>query len=542
MVREFDGVIIGAGQHGLILGSYLGKAGLNVAVLERKLMYGGGVQTHEPGLPGFYHNFHSINHFNISKTPWYRDLELEARGVRYITAQYDFASPTTDGTALVFSRDANETIASIARFSKKDAERWREWNRVADPISDAIFLPERYSEPLPEAERDALLRQSELGRAFLRIIDRQPLQLVTEEFQHDRVRMLLLFKLSLFGTILTEQVTTRSPMGASLRAFDVAAGYEVCQGGSFDLARGLMETFLKNGGTFINRAHVSRIVIEGGRATGVELEDGRLIRARQFVASTVDVPQTFKQMVGLDRLPADYRSKVEKFKHTAWALFGLHLSLRESPNYKAASFDPHVNMALKYNIGIDSVDQIISQQRQVAQGKIPEPIAFGAGNITVLDPSQAPKGNATGYGWMVVPNKPDGDPANFDKIKHELSERMIELWARYAPNVKPSNILAKHIWTPYDYTRDLINMVEGDIFMGSFSGEQTMANHFGYRTPIKDLYMAGSPTHPGGAISGGGGYIASRVIADDLGLRKWWDPVDARKSLEAIAEGEKVHV
>jgi len=541
-MQEFDGVIIGSGQHGLILGSYLAKAGLKIAVLERKLAYGGALQTHQPGLPGFYHNFHSINHFNISRTPWYRDLELESRGVKYIRVRYDFASPTKDRTALVFSLDRDETIASIARFSKKDAERWREWNRVADPISDAIFLPERYSEPLPEKERDELLSRSELGRAFLKIIDRQPLKLITEEFENDRVRMLLLFKLSLFGTILTEAVTSRSPMGASLRAFDTAAGYEVCQGGSLNLARGLMETFIASGGTFINRAHVSKILIEGGRATGVELEDGRTIRARQFVASTVDVPQTFRQMVGLDRLPAEYRAKIESFQHTKWALFGLHLSMREAPNYRAAEFDPHVNTALKYNIGIESVEQILAQQRQVADKKVPSPIAFGAGNITVIDPTQAPKGMATAYGWMVVPSAPNGDPANFDKIKHDLGEQMIELWSQYAPNVKPSNILEKHVWTPYDYTRDLINMVEGDIFMGSFTGEQTMWNHFGYRTPIPNLYMAGSPTHPGGAVSGGGGYIASRVIAEDLGLRTWWTPVDARKSLEAIAEGEKVRV
>ena len=50
--------------------------------------------------------------------------------------------------------------------------------------------------------------------------------------------------------------------------------------------------------------------------TLVELQDGRTLRARSFVASTVDVPQTFKRMVGLDQLPADYVQRVESFKHT----------------------------------------------------------------------------------------------------------------------------------------------------------------------------------------------------------------------------------
>jgi phytoene dehydrogenase-like protein len=77
--------------------------------------------------------------------------------------------------------------------------------------------------------------------------------------------------------------------------------------------------------------------------------------------------------------------------------------------------------------------------------------------------------------------------------------------------------------------------VRGDIFMGSFAGDQTMWNHFGYRTPIGGLYMAGSPTHPGGAISGGAGYIVAGLIADDLGVAKWWTPVDARSALSSLA-------
>src|SRR5205807_8203953 len=133
--------------------------------------------------------------------------------------------------------------------------------------------------------------------------------------------------------------------------------------------------------------------------------------------------------------------------------------MREAPSYRSAAFDPQMNQALKYKIGIESVDQVLGQQRQVAEEKVPSPIAFGAGNITVIDPTQAPKGNATGYGWMVVPYAPDGDAANFDKIKWDLGEQMIELWTQYAPNVKPSNIIDKHVWSPYDYTRDLINMV-----------------------------------------------------------------------------------
>jgi phytoene dehydrogenase-like protein len=534
MTKTFDGIIIGSGQHGLVLGGYLARQGLDILVLERRMMFGGGLSTVEPGPPGFYQNPHSINHFNISKTPWYRDLELET-AVKYVTPQYDFAQPHADGTALVFSRDIDETCASIARFSKKDAETFREWNKRADEISNEIFLAERYSEPLSEEDRNELLAQSAVGRDFLEIIERQPLDLVNELFESERVRLLLLFKLSLFGTVLYDAVSKKSPMGAAIRGFDLAAGYEVCVGGSWNLARALMENFIRYGGTYVNHAEVERIVVEGNRATGVELVDGRSFRATQFVASTLDVGQTFHRLVGDEQLPETYRRKVDDFKPTEWTLFGIHLALKEHPLYTAASFDPNINKALKYNIGCESMEQLFALHEEVAEGKVPSRVSFGTGHITIFDPSQAPAGCATAYGWHAMPYAPDGDPASIEAVKHEFAERMLEVWREYAPNLTPDNVLHTWIYTANDYSREIINMVRGDIFMGSFAGDQTMWNHFGYRTPIEGLYMAGSPTHPGGAISGGGGYIASRVIAEDLGLEPWWSPVDARESLERLA-------
>jgi phytoene dehydrogenase-like protein len=531
----YDGIIIGSGQHGLILGSYLARQGLKVLLLERRLIFGGGLGTQEVTIPGFYHQLHSVNHFNITETPWYRDLQL-AQNVRYATPRYDFAQPHRNRTALVFSRDIDEMCAAIARFSKRDAATYRDWNRRADKISEGIFWPERYSEPLPEAERDELLGRSDLGRDFLEIINHQPLEMVRQLFENELVQLLLLFKISLFGTVLYDQISSRSPMGALIRGFDLVANYQVCLGGSVNLARGLLESFVKSGGHLLTGAHVDRIVVEGGRATGVELEDGRTVRARHFVASTVDVPQTFKKMVGFEQLPADYQQKVDRFQHTGWTLFGLHLCLKELPRYLGTEFDPHVNESLKVNVGCESLEQLFALHEEVAEGKVPSKISFGTGQVTYFDASQAPRGYHTAYGWHAFPYAPDGDPANVEKVRDEFAERMIEKWREFAPNMTEDNILARYTWTAYDYTKELINMVEGDIFMGSFAGEQTMWNHFGYRTPIEGLYMAGSPTHPGGAISGGGGYIASRVIVEDLGLQPWWQPVDARRSLEQLAE------
>ena len=211
-----------------------------------------------------------------------------------------------------------------------------------------------------------------MGRDFLEIIDRQPLTAVQELFSSELVRLLLLFKISLFGTVLYDQLTTRSPMGALIRGFDLVANYQVAEGGSIAVAYGLMHTFAAAGGELKTGAHVSKIIVDANQARGVELADGTQIRSR-FVASTVDVPQTFVTMVGEEQLPEAYREKVRAFKQTAWSLFGLHLALKEAPRHVGTDFDPHVNQSLKVNIGCESVEQLFALHDQVAAQRDPEP-------------------------------------------------------------------------------------------------------------------------------------------------------------------------
>src|SRR3979411_2288307 len=139
--QNYDGIIVGAGHHGLVLGSYLQKCGLNILLVDRRLQYGGALVTEEATAPGFYHNLHSINHFHITETPWFKDLQLAAR-VDYLTPDHELAMPLLDGRALVFGRNLEETLANISRFSKKDAQTFREWNYKAETITRNILLAE----------------------------------------------------------------------------------------------------------------------------------------------------------------------------------------------------------------------------------------------------------------------------------------------------------------------------------------------------------------------------------------------------------------
>ena len=531
---SYDGVIVGSGQHGLILGTYLARAGLRIALIERRLLPGGGLMTDERTLPGFYHNLHSINHFSITGAPWFRDLQLDTT-VRYITPRYEFAQPHSDGTALVFSRDIDETAASIARFSERDARTFREWNARAEEMTRRVFMVERYTAPLDEGRRKEVLERSDVGRDFYALTERQPIEIVNELFEDERVKVLFLFKLSLFGTVLHETLGTRSPLGSVIRAFDLHTGYQLCEGGSWNLARGLYERFAGAGGTFINQAEVARITVDGGRATGVELDDGRTLTARQFVASTADVHRTFEDMVGREQFPPWFRTKVADFRYTKWTLYGLHLALDEAPKYAAAAFDANVDRALKYNLGSETIESLLDAHADVEAKRIPRAIQFGGGALSVLDPKQAPRGKHTAYAWHVVPYDIGGDPDAILGLKSEIGDRILEKWAQYAPNMTRANVLGRYDYTAHEYTRELVNMRYGDIFMGELSADQVLHNHFGYRTPISNLYMAGSASHPNGAITGGVGYICAGIIAEDLGVQPWWTPTNAERDLPAAA-------
>jgi phytoene dehydrogenase-like protein len=323
-------------------------------------------------------------------------------------------------------------------------------------------------------------------------------------------------------------------MGSVIRAFDLESGYQLCQGGSFNLARGLMETFIGAGGTYQPQVDIERVLLEGSRASGIVLRDGRTVRARHFVASTLDVNQTFENLIGRSQLPAAFCGKLDAFQYTGWTLFGLHLALEESPRFAAESFDPNINRTLKWSIGAETMQDLFSAFEDVKAGRVPRIVQFGSGPLSLLDPTQAPPGKHTTYAWHVMPLNANLGGRDDETFKEEFSERILETWARYCPNMTKKNVIGKYVYTAKEYTQEFPNMRNGDIFMGAFNAEQVMYNHFGYRTPIKNFYMAGSSGHPGGAISGGAGYITAAVVARDLGLKLWWRPWDAAEALSSM--------
>src|SRR5262245_64443246 len=129
-MSRYDAIIIGAGHNGLTLAAYLSRAGLKVAVLERNSKIGGGTSTDEPSLPGYRFNLHSNFFMGFRHAPLMHDLELYRFGYAYVEPPVQQAAAFRDGTCVVIHKDIDATCRSLARFSRRDAETFRELHEL----------------------------------------------------------------------------------------------------------------------------------------------------------------------------------------------------------------------------------------------------------------------------------------------------------------------------------------------------------------------------------------------------------------------------
>jgi phytoene dehydrogenase-like protein len=535
MSATYDAIILGAGHNGLILQAYLGKAGLATIAIERKSVAGGGLATLEdPRHPGFLHNVHAFFQRAITAMPWYVDLALERHGAHYIEPELNVALLTSDGRALEWWTDIARTIESFGRFSARDAQTLRRWHDEFVPIVESILAPESRAPPLPSQERRALLAKSSAGRRLLEVSALSPLQFVEQEFEHPAIKAGLLF----FNGL--REVDLRLPgFGhhiASLLASPAKA--QMSRGGSAALARALEAAVRKTGGEIRLMSEPKRILVEGGRAVGIETTQGEELRARHLVASSLNPHQTFLDLLDPAFVPRDIRDRAQRFQYNLLApLFALNLNLREPPRYRASDQHPELAQAFMVIMGLDHADQLGDIVRHHEAGTMPPTVMWGA-CPTIFDPSQAPPGQHTAFMWEKLPYRVHGNADNWDGLRDEHGRTMLRLWQQHAPNLADA-VIDSFARSPLDVERCLPNMREGDLLIGAFANDQVgfnrpFAGAGGYRTHLPGLYLCGSSSHPGGNITGLPAYNAAQVILADLGLEADWVPPPIAARLEAI--------
>ena len=532
----YDGIILGTGHNALILQAYLARCDLKTLSLDRAPIPGGGLMTIDnPCLPGFRHNPHSFFHRALTAMPWYRDLELERHGIRYLEPKLNVAMILRDGRALEWWTDLDRTVASCAEFSRRDAEELRRLAEEFSPIVEKILLPEAQSPPLEPGLRRKLLERSALGRRLLEISALSPLEFVTRHFENDTVRAGLLF----FNGLREVDLRLKG-FGHSIPALLASrAKAQMAVGGSASLARGLVTDITEHGGEIRCGIELRRILIRNDRASGVELATGEQIDANGFVASGLNPQQTFLDFLRPEAAPAPVRERAAQFQYNLLApLFGLHLALDEPPRYAAAARRPELNEAFMVLIGLEKFGQFHEIVAAHERGHLPASVAWGA-CPTLFDATQAPPGKHTAFLWEKLPYALRGDPSNWVREKDHHGARLLELWRSRAPNLASGIIADQFVLSPADTETALPNMSRGDLLVGSFANDQVgyhrpFAGAGCYRTPVPGLYLCGGSTHPGGNITGLCGYNAARVIAADFGREIWWNPPNAEQALAAL--------
>ncbi len=532
---HYDAIFLGTGHNALVAQAYLARAGLRTLALDRAAAPGGGLRTLEnPRLPGYTHHPHSFFHRAITQMPWFRDLELERQGVRYLQPELNVAMLLRDGRALEWWTDLDRTVASFAQFSRRDAGALRRWTEEFRPIVERILIPEAQCPPLDPALRTRLLSQSPLGRRLLEVSALSPLEFVTREFEHDAVRAGLLF----FNGL--REVDLRLPgFGHAIPALLASPSKaQMCVGGSGELARGLVAAIAGHGGEIRCGVDVKQIVVRAGRAAGVELTTGETLTA-DLVISGLNPQQTFLDLLPASAVAAEIRARAQRFDYNLLApLFALNVALAEPPRWTAAAQRPELERAFMFIVGMERFGQFHEIVAAHERGEIPPTVAWGA-CPSLFDPTQAPPGRHVAFLWEKLPYALRGNPAHWDAEQAAHGRRLLAQWTEFAPNLA-SGVLDAFTRSPLDTERELPNMRGGDLLVGSFAHGQIGANRpfpgaGHYRTPLPGLYLCGGSTHPGGNVTGLCGYNAARVIATDAGRQLWWSPPDIEQSLATLA-------
>ena len=521
----YDGVVIGAGHNGLVLQAYLCRAGLRVLALERALAAGGGLSTVEDNrCPGFCHNVHAVFLRGLAALPWYGDLELEARGVRAVQPALNLALLPGEGPPLCWYTDLEQTCAALADLSAADAAAWRRIAGEYARVVEGIVEPARAAAPLSPERQRALLERSETGRAYLAVEPLSPRDFVEKHFEHPLVKAALLYL-----CVIREYDVNVPGQGALIPALIASrVKAQLAMGGSAAVACGLLADVHAHGGAVWEGVAVRRILVERGRAAAVELGDGRRVRARAFIASSLNPQQTLLDLLGGEGLDAATRERVRGYRYqTVGPLFGLHLALEEAPRYAAgAGAAPFLTL-----LGLRGPEDVYALYEDHAAGRPARvPVIWGTAP-TVHDASQAPSDKHTAFMWQKVPYALHGNAANWDAAKEGHGAAILARWREFAPNLTDRVILNRFALSPLDTERRLPNMAGGDLGVGWMGpgqrgADRPIAGLRPYCTPAPALYLCGACTHPGGNITGLPGYNAARAIAEDLGIRPWWNPPD----------------
>ncbi|HZD68138.1 MAG TPA: NAD(P)/FAD-dependent oxidoreductase [Actinomycetes bacterium] len=517
MSFDADVVVAGAGHNSLVAAAYLARAGLRCLVLEARHAVGGNTSSDELTLPGFVHDNCSTAHNLIQSSPTIRDdeLGLSEYGLEYLYPDPVVHLPFPDGAWMTQWRDLDRTCDEMARFSRSDAGAYRrmisEYGSVAPVLNRYRYTPIGTGDSL-----EAMLAGHGEGMKWRRRQAMTAWEVVRDRFQDEHTRAFMLWL-----AFMTVQPPDRP--GTGLLAWSLPFGrqrhsWTLPRGGSAALPLALVRLIEDHGGTVLTGKRVTGLMVEDGRCTGVETEDGERYRAAKAVLSTIHV----KHLVGM----APPKCWDEDFLYgvATWqagvSMFVTHYAITEPPRF---TVDGGTLASVASGTPV-SVDRMLRIEGDFRRGRVAadDPVLLVL-CATVEDSSRAPEGGHTLKVIGFQPYElPDG-PERWDEIKEDVSRANLEQLRRYAPNLSDDKILATVIKSPLDLERLNAHNWHGSCHGGDQGSAQAGAlrpapGWASHRMPIPGLYQTGATTHPGGSVSAGPGRNAAAILLEDLGL------------------------
>ena len=518
-------VVIGGGANGLVAAFYLAKAGHRTLLLERRPVIGGSLVTEEihPGFhcPTVLHTAPPLPNKVL------RDMQLSSQGLEIINPAIRMLALNPAGDAVRIYEDVRQTSAELAPLSRRDAQSYLAFHTTFKQLGRAL-APLLYKTP-PDLEHLALndyLNLAKLGLDFrglgrkdaYRLLRWAPMavaDLTREWFETDLLRGVIEAR-GILGTfagpwsagtsigLLMQAAADAGPVGG-------AASY---RGGIGAITRALAKSASAAGAQIRTGAAVARIQVSGSRACGVVLENGEEIAANAVVSSA-DPKHTFLKLADSSDLDPGFLAKISAYR-AAGCVAKVNLALSRLPVFTGVK-NQNANLQGRIHIG-PSTDYLELAFDAAKYGDFSERPYLDITVPSLADPSLAPNGaHVMSIHVQYAPYKLKS--GEWTTRREELADGVVKTLSEYAPDIRDI-IVSRQTLTPMDLEQ-IYGLTGGHIFHGEHTLDQffmfrPLLGWAQYRTPIKHLYICGSGTHPGGAMTGASGANASREILRDL--------------------------
>jgi phytoene dehydrogenase-like protein len=536
--RRYDALVIGGGHNGLVAAAYLARAGQRTLVLERRHVLGGAAVTEEI-VPGFRFSVASYV-VSLLRPEIIRELRLPEHGLDILPLDGTFtplpegAGAHTGGPDYLWRvNDHGRTVRELRRWSRIDAEAYEEYGqlmvemaRFIKPILGIVPGDPTENDPRP------LLPIAGLARRFGRLSERQQavfVQLMTmsaadfldQWFETDPLKATMAAS-GIIGTFQgirspgTAYVLLHHYMGEIDGAF---RAWGIPKGGTGGVSLAIASAARALGADIRTEAPVARIRTRGGRAIGVTLDDGEDIDA-SAVLSSADAKVTFLDLLEPGSLDPAFEAGVRRFKFRG-SSGKVNLAVDRLPDFTSLPGDgEHLRGAISFSPSMEEMERAYDDAKYGRWSRRPY---IDMIIPTLVDPAMAPPGkHVISCFVQYAPYKLDPALGSWDDNRDAFGDTVIDRIAEFAPNIRDI-IVGRQVVTPLDIERT-IGMTEGNIFQGELSLEQLFFNrpvpgYARFRTPIRDLWLSGSSTHPGGGLMGANGRLAALEVLRSRGRK-----------------------